>query len=241
MGRPLVETPDLGALARNFGISDDFCGSYTTNLQGWVATLDATSTVAIVDGVGGKWVITTHVDDNDAAVLKSREIYKLATSKPIHYRSELAVSVNAALDNYAFGLCDGATLDLPLANDGGTIAIPNDGILFVKLDGDTVWSVQTEVGTAFTKTATDIAVDASQHVFEFSVEHKSGTTTGELVATFKIDGVQCQDASGNLIEHVITLGTATEMAAIYAAKTGDVGGATASVMTLDRIDCYQTR
>lgn len=233
----LHETPDLGRIGRNFEIFDDFTLNFV-DADMWTETIDTDSLTTSIAGAGGVLELETDGDDNDAVCIETRELFKLAANKPIYFKARLKVDKNTTTDNYAFGLCDAPTLDAPLADDGGTLAVPNDGIIFYTRDltAETTWGLHTEIGTSGSSTLTDVAVDDDTfHEFAFEAQPKSAT---EISVRPFIDGAQCLDSNGNKIEHTIVLGTATEMALFFAAKTG---AAAVSKLTVDYVYCGQTR
>src|SRR3990167_3880390 len=104
--------------ARSFGFFDDFLEFVSADM--WTDTsADTNSTVAVNDGVKGICTITTGAVDNDEAyLLTTKELFKFANNKPLVFE---------ALVQYAEANTDDANVAIGLSDAVGADQIVDDG------------------------------------------------------------------------------------------------------------------
>jgi hypothetical protein len=238
----LLDAPAELLRRRQFTLFDDFFGFDA--VERWAATADVGGAQDIdADGVGGVLSIATGSTDNDEAYVESLgEQFLFAADKPIELEARVKfVEANTDDANVLVGLMDAPGAD-SLVDDGGGPKASYSGAVFYKVDGGTKWIVETSLGGAQTTTTTDVTAGGSSYQTLRIVAQPVSATRIEV--SFFIDPlggsnlVQCKDADGRPIKHVITLGSPTEMAIALGVKAG---GGNAETLLVDYIACSQLR
>lgn len=230
-----LELPDALKNRRLFGFFDDF--EWLVTAHRWTTlVVDAGSSAAVGDAVGGKVVLTTGaVDNNEVAIRTTNEIFKFAADKPMLFETSLQyaeAATNAA--NVMVGFMDAMIADAMVDNGVGPKASFSGAVLY-KVDGGTVWRFMTSIGTARIDTVSrHTAGGAADQVGRIEVREAGGI----MEAVPFLDGVQMQDANLRPIKHTFAPTSATEMMAGIYAKAG---GAASEIITADYAGAYQLR
>lgn len=189
----------------------------------FIDTLTDSGTAAVGDAFGGVMVLTPSdgsVVDNDEVILRSaNEVFLFAAGKPIYGKCKLSfVETTATVYNVGFGFMNAAQTD-PLGDDGAGAKLSGSTAAIFKVDGGAVWKAATANNSASTvSTSTAGAVTATDYVLEIFGEDFSST---QMVFTFKVNGQYLLDAtSGQIIRHMVTVASATEMNLFVACKLG---------------------
>ena len=235
----LVKTPvSVDSLPLCFREENDF--SHYVTLHGGATVASDSGTVAAGDGANGILVITPSdgtVADNDESYFKgANETFLMANNRTICFlaRAQYA-EANTDDANIILGLLN-AVVANHLLDDGGGPVATFSGFCFYKVDGATVWSVRSSLGTTKTTTVTNItAGGAAYHTFEIQFTALTATV-GEVV--FLYDGQICRDANNLPIKHSITYTSATEMQVCLGVKNG---GANLEVLNVDYYAAWQNR
>lgn len=225
---PRNDFPDfLGDLKHQFGFFDDFLWYISPHM--WTAlAADSTATVTIdADGVGGIVAIFTDTtDNNEAALVTTNELFKLAAGKP--FRAGARIQFTELTGNGAnvfFGFANAMAANVIADGGAGVDSSYTDVVGIWKGDGDTVWSTHAENGSdAETGTSGAAAGGASYQELEIFGNVIDGSID-EYEITFKVDNVPLYDSNGRIITHRISYASATEMDFGVYAKTGVSGEA----------------
>lgn len=196
--------------------------NFTTATDGLTSQTDLgppASTVAAGDGAGGVVVLTTGaLDNNEAAIRSTNELWLAANDKPLYARAALQyteAAVNAA--NVFFGFASAAGADLLLDNGGGPRA-SGSIIGIYKVDGGTVWRAQSRNGTTVQDSiSTTTAGGVAYQTLEVEVADYDGVTAS---VTYRVDGQLLKDSQGTIIRHTFPYVGATEMNLVAYAKAG---------------------
>jgi hypothetical protein len=221
---------------RQFTLHDDF--HFFTNGGLWTKlAADASATVACEDAAKGVLVCQTDaVDNNEAAVKTTQEIFLIADDKPIIVEGVIRfVEANTDDANVAFGLADAFGADL-LVDNGQGPKTSFSGALLYKVDGGTVWKCCSSIGsTQQISTSTVTAGGTAYQTARIEIQPINST---QAEVTFFIDGVQLRDSNNVPIKHTITFTGATEMNLGAYIKAG---GTTNETLRVDVIDAAQIR
>lgn len=210
-------------------------------------TADEFSTVAsdggacaVADGANGILAITASdgtVADNDETYLKgTNEVFLFAANRSIYFQALVQYAeANTDDANVIIGFKDAVAANTLLDNGAGPPA-SYSGACFFKVDGGTVWQVESSLGGTQTTTTTNITAGGSAyHLFEIEF-HAINATQGEI--SFKYDGQVVCDSNNRPIKHQITFTSATEMQECIGVKNG---GANLETVSVDAMACWQTR
>lgn len=235
----LARTPsDVDSLPLVFREVNDF--SHYVTLHGGATVATDSGTVAVGDGANGILVITPSdgsVADNDESYFKgANETFLMAANRTINFtcRAQYA-EANTDDANIIIGLLNAVAAN-HLIDDGGGPVASFSGFCFYKVDGATVWSVRSSLGTTKTTTVTNITAGGSAyHLFEI-VFTALTSTTGEV--SFLYDGAVVRDANNLPVKHSITYTSATEMQVCLGVKNG---GANLETLNVDYYAAWQNR
>jgi hypothetical protein len=241
MGNCLVQVPDhVQKRSQSFGIFDDFHDFNTGDMWTSLAA-DAGASVAASDAAGGVLVITTGGTDNNEALVKStKEVFLVASGKPLFAETRLKYSeANTDDANIAFGFMNAVGAN-SMVDDGAGPVASYSGALFYKVDGGTNWKTQASIATTRTDDieltaansldkASHVSASTSYQVLRIDILPKSSTKAD---VEFSIDGV--------LVRKITdwTYTNATEMMAFVYAKAG---GANSEVVSVDYLTAFQKR
>lgn len=234
----LVKTPPGHDLAQLVVAHQDHFTHYVT-AHGFSTVATDGGACAVGDARGGILAITASdgtVADNDETYLKgTNEVLKFAANSAIYFGC-LAQFAEANTDdaNIILGFKDAVAANT-LLDDGGGPAASYSGACFFKVDGGTVWQVESSLAGTQTTTVTNITAGGSAyHLFE--IEFRAiDSTTGEI--SFLYDGQVVCDSNNRPIKHQITYTSATEMQACMGVKNG---GANLETLNIDWCAFRQT-
>ncbi len=210
-----------------FGFFDDFLWYVTAHLFTSLAS-DTNSAVSVGDTVGGVLVINTGdaVDNNEAGVLTTNEIFLAASNKPIIYEAMIQYTEpNTNAGNVAVGMADVFGAANTLLDNGAGPAASFYGAMIYKVDGGTVWRCASSAGTLSSTGTTTASVQtaggSSYQRLAIRIEPISGAFNSSRVSFF-MDGLPLIDSSNKPIVHFIAHGAAAtgEMNAGVYAKVG---------------------
>lgn len=234
--------PDLIEKRGVFTIEDDFTADIAA--ANWVSTLTDTGTASVGDTVGGVLAIVPSdgtVADNDEAYVESpNEVFKFAADKPLFFEARVQFTeANTDDANILVGLMDAVGADSLVDNGGGPKA-SYSGATFFKVDGSTVWQVETSLAT--TQTTTELSATNVNNLAKKAVTAGgSAYQTLRIVVTpysstnayvdFFVDGVQ-------VAQHDYVFTSATEMQVALGVKNGSTNLETLNV---DYVACSQKR
>jgi len=233
----LLELPDALKNRRQHTLFDDF--DYYIDADLWTATLTDTGTAAVGDAANGVITLTPSdgsVADNDEAYLEStKEVFQLAADKPLLFEANVYFAeANTDDANVIVGLKDAVGANT-LVDDGAGPPADYDGAVFYKVDGETVWRVESSNGTAQTTSVTDETAGGAYQKLGIEVRPINSTTAEVL---FYVDDRQVKDSSGNLIKHTVALASQTELQVCFGVKNG---GANNQTLLIDYVCCTQLR
>jgi hypothetical protein len=231
----------LSDLARQspttFGIIDHFTGLDTTKFS---TTISDLGSVAVGDAVGGVAVITPSdatIADNDESYLQSKEVFRIASQKPIEFAARVQftqAATNAA--NILAGLMDAPTANALQDNGAGPKA-SFSGAAFYAYDGSVNWNVIYSDGATQTKAeltasnslnkVANVAGSAAYQLLEISILPKTSTLCDVV---FRINGSTVY----KMLDR--TYANATETAVAFGAKNGT---AAQQVLNVDMVSCHQ--
>jgi hypothetical protein len=249
MGRTLLPNPYNRFSRDAFEVFDDFNEYVSTDL--WTDfQADAQSTVALADGQHSILKLQASVDNESAGFYSTYELFKFIANKALYAEAWVKLLDVGTYTNesaYFFGFADAFAVDM-IADGGATIAINDSGAVLYKISGAGVdgageaWCFHTEIGgaavasTSTTVPAGTAAVATAWTRLVIDVVPVSSTV---LQARPFVDGKQLIDStSGALIQHDITLGTATDMQLGFEIKAGHADHTTAE---FDYIYASQSR
>ena len=141
-----------GNSRRQYGFWDDLTefvsGDLLTSIEG-----DSGASTANIDAAGGQCTLTSGtVDNNEVYLHTTKELFLFANNKPCEVMIRLAFAEGATnVSNVAMGFMD-AVAAQALVDNGAGPKVSGTHALFFKEDGQTLWSVQTSLGTLQTTT-----------------------------------------------------------------------------------------
>lgn len=234
------------------GFFEDFESNYVSGDR-WtpvVADSSSASTLVLVNKTlpNGILSITQDATDNDEIYFQTTVMpFLIAAGKPMFCEIRLLAAELATDDaNVCFGFQSGAAAANDLLDDGaGPKASATQAIIY-KLDGSTVWSCRSQIGSAVGRTTT-----VSQHqsaplsaglYSTLRVEvNPISSTIAEVIFSID-DGVngmrQMLDANGYPIKHQLVYTNAVACGVFFGHKNGS---ATADVLLVDYVCGYQKR
>lgn len=199
---------------------------------------DSGAAVANVDAAGGVVTLTTGAtDNNECYLLSTKELFLFAANKPLVVCARLKYTeANTDDANVAFGLMNAVGADSILDNGGGMKA-SYSGAVFYKIDGGTLWNVETSIATTRTGNALLSAANSLD-----KIAHTAGSTAYQNLeiesipysstnhrVNFYIDGAHVYS-----IDQVYT--SVTEMMVFVGVKAGDTNS---EVVSVDYLGGYQ--
>lgn len=232
----LVDVRDELEHRRTFGFFDDF--EWLISPHRWTAlAADVGASAAVGDAAGGILALTTGaIDNNEAYVRTTNEVFKFAADKPLVLEARLQFTeANTDDANVIAGVMDAVGADSILDNGAGPKASYSGAVIY-KLDGETVWRAQTSIATTKTTTASNKTAGGSSYQVLAIGFRPVSATLAEVV--FFVDGEQLRDANGAPFKHQFTYTSATEMQAFAGVKAG---GAASEVANIDYLGAYQLR
>lgn len=231
-----------------FGFFEDFLW-YISPHQWTSLAADTNATVAIdSDGVGGVVVLGTGdaVDNNEAALKTTNELFLAAPGKPIYFEARIQYTEPTnSVANVAVGLADVWGSANTLLDNGGGPAASFYGAMIYKVDGETKWRCASSAGTLSSTGTTTLSLQtaggADYHNLAIRIEPISGAFNNSKV-TFFMDGLPLLDSTSKPISHVIAHGAAAtgEMEVGVYAKSGD-GVVNNFQVQVDYVTAYQKR
>jgi hypothetical protein len=203
--------------------------------------------VTISDGVLGVIDINpsdgSEGDNDEAYLFSTTELFKFADDKGLVAECRLKwTEANTDDANILFGLMDAWAAD-HLQDDGAGPPSSYDGAVIYKVDGATVWTVETSNATTQTTTTTDRT--STQTTFQTLRIVAKMISSADCEVTFWCDSAggvnftQLRDTSGNPIKHTIAVSGLAEMAVGVGVKNGV--GSDAETLSVDYIGCEQLR
>jgi len=235
----LVKTPPGHDLLQLVVAKYDHFTEYATATKGYSTVATDGGACAVSDGRRGILAITASdgtAADNDETYLKGTNETALFAANSAIYFGVLAQYAEANTDdaNIILGFKDAVAANT-LVDDGGGPPSSYSGACFFKVDGATVWSVESSLGATQTTTVTNITAGGSAyHLFE--IEFRAiDATTGEV--SFLYDGAVVCDTNGRPIKHQITYTSATEMQECMGVKNG---GGNLETLNIDAVAFRQT-
>ena len=232
----------LLAQRNQFTIADEFLRDVDS--ADWVTTLTDSGTASVGDAVGGVIALVPSdgtVADNDEAYIESaNEVFKFAGDKPLLFEARVQFTeANVDDANVLVGLLDAVGAN-SLQDNGGGPPASYSGAVFVKVDGGTVWQVETS--NAGTQTTTELLSTNTNNLAKRNVtaggssyqvlriEYMPYSSTNAYVSFF-VDGVL-------VAQHDYIFTSATEMQIGIGVKNG---GANNETLNVDYVVCTQER
>jgi hypothetical protein len=222
-----------------FGVWSDF-DTFVSGDEFTDTSADAAATIASSDAAGGVVVLTTGgVDNNEAYLLSTKELFLIANDKPILASCRLKYSeANTDDANVAFGLMNAVAAN-SIVDDGAGLQSSYSGATFFKVDGGTNWKVEASLATTRTGaaelTATNsldkVAHVAASTAYQWLEIEIIPFNTTQAKANFWIDEVLVQSIT-------FTYTSATEMMVFVGVKAG---GANSEVVSVDFLGAWQKR
>lgn len=174
-------------------VVEDFLNGAPAN---WTATAASGTVAALTDRPGGVSLTTQAADNAPGTLVMGTKIFNFAAGKPIHFAAlvQFAEAATSAA-NVFVGLTSGAA-NSQLADNGAGLPASYSGVGFYKVDGQTLWSVETSVGSLKSthqlsagaggiNKAARTAGSSSYQLLEIDVVPKTAT---KMDVIFKIDG-----------------------------------------------------
>lgn len=230
------------AQRNQFTIADDFLRD--VDAADWVTTLTDSGTATVGDAVGGVIALVPSdgtVADNDEAYIESaNEVFKFAADKPLLFEARVQFAeANVDDANVLVGVMDAVGAN-SLQDNGAGPPSSYSGAVFVKVDGGTVWQVETS--NAGTQTTTELLATNTNNLAKRNVtaggasyqvlriEYMPYSSTNAYVSFF-VDGVL-------VAQHDYIFTSATEMQIGIGVKNG---GANNETLNVDYVVCTQER
>jgi hypothetical protein len=235
-----LSLPAAGDDARlTSGFSDDFDH---LNTERWTTIATDAGTATVGDTANGCVTLAPSdgtVADNDEVYIHTAELFKLLAERPLTFRCLLSFAeANTDDANVVLGYMSGVAANHLLDNGAGPAA-SYSGVVFYKVDGETVWTVENSIGTTQKTTKLDAdnslsgvdvtAGGASFQLVEFEIVPRNATY---FDVWFKVDDVVVAKHTNQ------PLASATEMAVVIGAKNG---GANNESIVVDLVQAYQKR
>ena len=219
--------------------------NFTTGQDGWTSlAVDAGTSVAVNDAVGGRVTLTTGAtDNNEADVRTTTEIFLVADNTPLRFECRAQYTeANTDDANVMHGFMSALAAN-SLVDDGAGVRTTGNYFVFFKIDGGTTWQVRSRNGTETETNDTGItAGGANYQKFKIEIDNQGSGTSVEV--KFYIDAggglgwQRCRDATTLVpITHTILVASSTEMNAGHYVKAG---GANSEVLLVDYTDAAQT-
>jgi hypothetical protein len=204
-----------------FSLFDDFLWYVTAH--GFTTVATDSGTVTVGDARGGIVALTPSdgtVADNDEVYIRSTaELFKFDRSGFVEFKLQYT-EANTDDANVAFGVMNAVAAN-SILDDGGGPAASYSGAVFFKVDGATVWNVESSIaGTQTTTTLTTTAGGASYVTFRIEWRYINST---RVEVTFWIDGQQVLDPAQRFaspVMHVVDPTSCTEMHVFAGLKNG---------------------
>lgn len=199
---------------------------------------DTGAAVANVDAAGGVVTLTTGAtDNNECYLLSTKELFLTAENKPMIALARLKYSeANTDDANVAFGFMNAVGADSILDNGGG-LKSSYSGYVFFKEDGQTLWSVESSIGTTRTGTTRLTATNSLD---------KSAKTAGSTayqalrIEVVPFSSTQCRVDffidNVHVYSIVQTYTSVTEMMVFVGVKAGDTNS---EVVSVDYLGAFQ--
>ena len=220
-----------------FGLESDF-PNFATGTDGWTSlVVDAGTSVAVNDAVGGRATLTTGATDNNEASLRSTtEIYLVAAGKPLFCEARIQYTeANTDDANVMFGFMSALAAN-SLVDDGAGVRTSGSLAVIYKIDGGTVWRCANRDNDGAEDTvSTTTAGGTSFQTLRIEILD-NGTLPATVV--YYVDDVALVDANGIVIKHQFTLTSSTEMNLGLYVKAG---GANSEVVLCDYMGGWQLR
>jgi hypothetical protein len=221
---------DFDLRRQTYGVFSHF-EDFVTGGRFTDTSADSGAAVANVDAAGGVVTLTTGAtDNNECYLLSTKELFLWATNKPAWASCRLKYSeASTSAANVAFGFMNAVGAD-SIVNDGAALVASYSGAAFFKVDGGTLWQVETSIGASRTGTATLNAassLDKAAHTAAstdyqwLDIEIIPFSST-QLHANFYINSV--------LVQRILqTYTNVTEMAVFAGVKAGSGSSEVVSV------------
>lgn len=237
----LVNLPPEALLRdQQFGVFSDF-QEFVTGDVFTDTSADSGATITAQDAVGGVVHLTSiAIDNNEAYLLTTKELFLFAENKPITAVCRLAFAqANTDDINVMFGLCDAVAANTIVDNGAGPKTTAS-GVAFECRDGETEWRVWKSIST----TQTSTLLSAANSLTKAAVTSASGSTTYQ---TLKIE---CNPYSSTnqkvdyfvngvlVYSYDMVYTSATEMMLMVGLK---LGGATVETVKVDYLGAWQKR
>lgn len=238
MTAQLLLPEDVRRHRLTYGFFEDFnqfvSGDLFTDTSG-----DTGAAVANIDAPGGQVTLTTGAtDNNECALLTTKEIFLFAASKPIRLEARAKFTeANTDDANVFVGLMNAIGADA-MVDDGAGPKASFSGAGFYKVDSGTRWQLISSLGT--TRTTTDLTA-------ALSLDKLAKTSGGGAWQKLRIDVMPIDSTRAevhfwiddvHVATHDLTYTSATDMNAGAVMKAG---GANSEVLYVDYIECFQTR
>lgn len=234
-------------LERNRGVDGFFADfDHLVTLDRWTTIVADGGTVTVPDGAPSHLLLnpTDTVDEEEVYVHTSAPMFKMADNLPIVVECRLQYAeANTSAANIIFGIKNAVAADALQSASGGPAANYN-GACFFKVDGETLWRVESSITTTQTTSETKYtAGGTSYQTLRIEINNVSAT---KMRVQFFIDTAggqnfeQCRvtGKTNALIDHEITLGTALDMDVFVGVKQGST---TVENLLVDYIGAHQKR
>jgi hypothetical protein len=222
-----------------YGVESDF-EEFVSGDKFTDTSADAGATIAASDAAGGVAVLTTGaVDNNEAYLLSTSEIFLIALDKPILASCRLKYSeANTNAANVAFGLMNAVAAN-SIVDNGAGLQSSYSGATFYKVDGGLNWKVEASVATtrygAVELTAANsldkVAKVAASTAYQWLDIEIIPFSSTQAKVNFYIDEVLVQSVT-------MTYTSATEMMVFVGVKAGS---GSSEVVNVDYLGAWQKR
>lgn len=237
----LINLPPEALLRdQQYGIWSDF-DEFVTGDKFTDTSADSGASWTMQDAAGGVIKGTSiAIDNNEAYLLSTKELFLFAENKPITAVCRLAFAqANTDDINVMFGLCDAVGADT-IVNNGAGPKTTASGVAFECRDGETEWRVWNSISTAQTSTLLSAANSLD----------KTAKTSASGASTYQRLKIECNPYSSTnqrvdyFINDVLVYSYdmvytgATEMNLFVGLK---LGGATIESVLVDYLGAWQKR
>ncbi len=208
---------------------DDFLWMLSPHLWTNLAS-DANATVtADADGVGGTVEIFTGdaVDNNEAALVTTNELFLFAAGKPFVVETSLKFTqINTNAANVFFGLSDAIGANQMVDNGAGPKTTMSGAGIYA-VDGSLLWKTVSSKSTTQTLNTSTVTAGGSSYQKLRIVGTCPDSANYEI--TYFVNGYPLFDSNGNQIKDSLAHSSATEMDFGVYAKAGGTGQLTVTV------------
>jgi len=209
---------------------DFFAFDGTATVAVWNDAITDGGAIDVIDAINGVISIATYTTDEDESYISTQhQVFKFQTDKNLFFEAKVKLTeAGAAKSNIIIGLSDTVSADI-LQDASAGPAASYDGVVFFKVDGESVWQFEaSNAGAQDTETSIGAFTDATWTTLGFSYDYNDGVTA---IITPYVNGV-----AGTAVS--LTIAGLAEMNILLGLKAGS---AAAETLLVDYVDVQYER